>query len=135
MINRNKEMQDLVIKEAITLREQATQEELDNLNFSNLDGSHDHECIYGQMTGYCSSPRALSLILICATKVYKRGNQVDHIMHNNKLNGTPKTKRTEGLSYVSPIEVFIHEPENVNNSNNEALVGFLKGRTKTLKFV
>ena len=53
-----KELLDAVKIEANNLRTLATQEEKNKLDFYNLDGVNYYKCIYGQMTGHCSSERA-----------------------------------------------------------------------------
>ena len=132
---------ELVIDEAKKLREYATQDERDSLNFDTLLPTNQASCIYGQMTGYCYSREALNLIRKCALRVYDtkkydlNANSVKH------LNGEPKNLEVPdarcGL-YHSPIEVFIivmaeHDNPNYQN-NNKVLIDYLKGKTDTLEF-
>jgi len=64
-----KKLIELVTKEAINLKANATQEELDNLNFNCLLPSDSTQCIYGQMTGNCDSKRAVELIRLSCKRV------------------------------------------------------------------
>lgn len=50
-----------VIKEVEHLRDNATQDEKDRLNFDSFDFTNSNRCIYGLMTGHCSSERAKEL--------------------------------------------------------------------------
>ena len=54
------------MKELNHLRQHATKEEKEKLNFESLKTTNVTTCIYGQMTGKCSSPRAKELY----SKVY-----------------------------------------------------------------
>jgi len=47
--------------ELVHLRDNATQEEIKKLNFSQFDHTVRYACIYGQMTGNCDSVRAKQL--------------------------------------------------------------------------
>ncbi len=55
-------LKKLVVKEALSLREFATKEEKRKLVARLIDGSDGGTCIYGIMTGWCSSDRALFLL-------------------------------------------------------------------------
>lgn len=60
-----------VINEAIALREYATAEEREKLNFRNLNAGLSMLCVYGQMTGHCHSERAGELIQLCTPRYFK----------------------------------------------------------------
>ncbi len=115
----------LVIEEATNLKKYATPQEIEKLDIATLNSKITTECIYGQMTGYCHSKRAIKLIEQCAPRVYHAGD--DEPGTSTELNGDPTTmKREEGhrILYWSPIEVFIDKG---NHEANAKLVGFLKG--------
>lgn len=120
---------ELVKKEAKALRTKATTSERAKLNFDDLQVASSKNCIYGQMTGSCLTSRAHDLIATCAERVYRRG----------KLNGEPTVKKLERnraefeFTVFSPIERFIMFNAG-ENDNNEILINYLKGKTKTLKF-
>ena len=120
----------LAKKEARELKKKATREELDQLDFRSLGPASASRCIYGQMTGDCFSDRASRLIHQCAERVY---DVREKGMAHAALNGKPKEDR-QMFRYYSPIEIFIHNMQNRENGNNEILVDYLKGKTKTLKF-
>ncbi len=50
-----------VKRELKHIRNNATSEEIGNLDFSTLNYNSTTKCIYGQMTGYCSGERACQL--------------------------------------------------------------------------
>lgn len=131
---KKEELFPLVMEEAILLRNSITDEERAKLDYGTLDPQSHRGCIYGQITGYCNSPRAIKLIEKCCTKVYEAGKNEDDMIGSAKLNGSPKKKkRVEGLwkmRYYSPIEIFIDK----YRGNNKKLVDFLKKKTSTLGF-
>jgi predicted metal-dependent peptidase len=82
-----------VLKEIKHLQENATQKEKDKLNIEDLDTTYSFNCIYGLMTGDCSSRRAEDLyrksLLEIPTKKYpnqERGEVFTHLevyIYNN----------------------------------------------------
>lgn len=121
----------LVIEEAKNLKKNATKEELENLNFEELDPDWPVKCIYGQMTGSCNSERAVNLIVTCAKRVY-HSNCSNGKTLSNKLNGSPVGLHRN--KYWSPIEVFIINAKyNDSSEMNNKLIQYLKGERKTLK--
>lgn len=119
----------LVIEEATALREHATKNEISHLSFENLEPSSKSECIYGQLTGDCYSPRATRLIEQCARRVYKGFHGVN-ITTKKDLNGSPINKSR--YEYWSPIEVFIARENDDQEKLNAKLISFIKGEIKTL---
>ena len=125
-----KSLNSLVAKEAKALLLNATNYELRKLNFNDLSSTNKRQCVYGQMTYDCFSPRAVELIEACCDSIYMAKSS-SRIM--GTLNGSPKKERRE--NYWSPIEMFIDIESNKTNGNNEMLIAFLKGKRKTLMFV
>lgn len=123
----------LVKKEASNLKKRALKKERRLLDFKELNPSSALSCIYGQMTGCCWSTRANQLISNCAERVYN--NPVSDLTCG-VLNGKPKITSSGDRSkhYFSPIECFICFDGNKKNGNNEKLIDYLKGKTKTLRF-
>lgn len=126
----------LVIEEAKNLKKFATQEELNKLDFNQLDSDNRFKCIYGSLTGECSNIRSLELIEKCAKRVYHspgKGGPKD----SKKLNGKPsklENRYVGNYTYFSPIEVFIDRVQNSGDlTMNKKLVEFLKGERKILK--
>lgn len=105
-----------VAKEARALKKHATPEELDKLDFSNLWPNDVTLCVYGQMTGYCDSPRASELIKICANKFFIDSSG-DFIYE----------KEFEEFRW-SPLERYITH----DDAQNKNLIAFLKGERKDL---
>jgi len=115
---RRKEFLDMVLEEATHLRNNATDEEKSNLDFSTLATTNIHNCIYGQMTGHCFSKRAKELF---AKKFDKLGCETDTF---RKKSFEPVVD--EGFS---PIEVYI----TIKGSKNRSLINYIKGKTNELK--
>jgi hypothetical protein len=127
----------LVTEEAINLKANATQEELDELDLVGFSPREQKHCIYGQMTGHCDSERAVELIMKSCKRVM---NTREYDLDEINLNGKPTKKGR--LGYFSPIELFIGLKDNSgwrvinqDNGNNEILIKFLKNkRSRVLKF-
>lgn len=130
-----KTLKQLVKKEAKALLTHATKEERESLDFNNLDPDHKSRCIYGQMTGRCTSKRASQLIRKSCEKVYRFG-EAGPIDEDAVLSGKPRKNRNdnlhswlpEPLEYFSPIEVYILNP----GAKNKELIEYLRGERKTL---
>lgn len=123
---------ELVRQEAANLKLHATKEEIERLDINNLIPDNSHECIYGQMTGYCFSDRAHDLIVACCERVYEPVESDDgDLMKKAKLNGAPQKLKRDHFKkeYFSPIEIMIV----VHPKNNERLIQYLKGETETLE--
>lgn len=135
-------LEELVIDEATKLKEFASKDELDNLNYDTLSGESKYNCIYGQMTGNCLSNRAYNLIKNCCERVYKPGNRSTYLsgVLAGKLNGAPVELDypSNRLSYyVSPIENFLFKnkkDEDADSYKVKQLVAYLKGETYVLDF-
>lgn len=133
MATRREVMHNLVKEEAKNLKKHATKKELSNLDFNYLGSESAVRCVYGQMVGNCFHPRAIELIQKSCKRVYKADK--DDI-RDCTINGSPKNKVRNhwNNSYFSPIEVFIDQPINKENGNNEKLIKYLKGETTRLNF-
>lgn len=129
-MNRYTLMKQLVIEEATNLRKYATKAELKRLNIKYLNSGDTTKCIYGQITGHCFNYRAEQLIKNCASRVYD--NLRNTPIYQSKIKA-PVKYLIRGC-FWSPIEVFIDQPRNQKNGNNELLIKFLKGETQELNF-
>lgn len=130
-MNRHTLMKQLVVEEATKLRKHATKKELQNLDFKNLDSDSTQRCIYGQMTGNCFSERTRDLMNKSCKRVYKTSDWAS--IRESKINGELNENIIRN-DFWSPIEVFIDQPRNKENGNNELLVKFLKGEINELNF-
>lgn len=115
-------LKQLVISEAYALREHATQEERENLNFDNLDPFWGDACVYGQMTGMCISERAVGLLLVCAQPYSARVREYEFPSKEFVVSETSR-----GRSY-SPIEFYIGQKD----AQNATLIQFLRGERDSL---
>ena len=120
----------LVKAEAKLLKKFATIKQINKLDKESLNANSVWECIYGQMTGNCFGNAATELIKLSCKKVYYKNE-------NRKISGNLSRGNILTMDrelYWSPIEVFIDQDVNTINGNNTALIAYLKGETKTLKF-
>lgn len=123
----------LVKKEAKKVKKEFTDKEKGRLDINFLCSGLTRRCFYGQPTGSCYSYRATELIKKCCETIYQTNTLFALAKPNGKpLFKTPKERRL--LNYFSPIEIFISFPGNKGEGNNAALLSFVKGETKTLKF-
>lgn len=139
-----KELEELVIQEAINIKKYAIPSELKKLDFHQLDENHVEKCIYGQMTGNCENPRANQLIDLCALKVYIPEIKAISNLTNYRLNGAPKDvkysrtiRHKRLLHLISPIErmLFLYlDKSKPKTKKVQKLVAFLKGDTDVLVF-
>lgn len=128
-----------VINEALAIRENATQEERNNLNYFELNASNIHKCIYGQMTGHCNSDRSLELIRKCCTRYFKQvalrsWSTIDYVLSN--VNGVrvdrdfeANRKARMSMQHFSAVEIFIATGHRSLNAN---LIAYLRGETDEL---
>lgn len=124
-----------VAKEVESLKTNATPQELKRLNFKKLKPESYTKCIYGQMTGNCTSKRATDLIDLCCQRFTL--NKVDYDVMENKLfentlayiNGKVNKSRTEmKITHLSALEHYIY----LIDSKPENVIAYLKGETKKL---
>ena len=125
-----KELLELVAEEAALLRKNATPQELAKLDLYTLDPSNANRCIYGLMTGDCTSPRAESFIRTCCKK---------YVMAKSKslAGGLEYFETTSDfrsrIGYVwdcfSPIELYI----SLRSTNPNNLISYLTGETDNIE--
>lgn len=114
----------MVELEALHLRNNATDEEKNNLDFNRLNACSSINCIYGQMTGDCRSERAYELY----------SKEFHHTGANHGLTFTQCFqdgcfKQADAESDMSPIEIYI----TIEGSKNERLLKYINGEIKTFK--
>ena len=82
-------MNQVTLKEIENIRKYATKEEKGKLDAETFDGSMENTCVYGQMTGSCSSDRAKELIAKCIDKkeivliFMLKAHIINYQMHHN----------------------------------------------------
>lgn len=67
----NNDIYQLAVKEAYKLHEFTTSEEKKRLFASRVDSRSQSNCIYGQLTGFCHSRRAIELMNKCCTVAFR----------------------------------------------------------------
>jgi len=113
---------EIVETEIKLLKINATEEELENLDFYCLNPVSQNNCIYGQMTGYCENNRAVELINLCCKTELKF-----------PLVGSPIPKKLERIKQsfgaYSYLENFIFRFP----SCNEHIIDYLQGKVDVLE--
>lgn len=131
-----------VRKEAAALRANATPEEIGRLDPATFDPHGMSNCIYGQMTGTCTSVRAADLIFTCCRRYVDNGDYVDdyrtkkniiQYVNGEKIEAVNSSNdllvhRGDGLIHLSALEGYIL----CSDANIEGLFSYLKGETETL---
>jgi hypothetical protein len=135
------------------LREHATLEELEKLDFSDFEPTKGDRCIYGQMTGFCSTPRAKELMDKACVRIFdlshticegvgalRQKNITDTLsLVNGKYEGqtwqnTPTTHmiipfyKRRKYTHLSALEGYIC----AKDANTSGIIAFLKGESEVL---
>lgn len=141
-----------VALEIQALKERATSEEIDRLDIDRFDPTCYDKCIYGQMTGDCTSGRAVDLIYDCCPRYVnmpertpgelyqslpaeKGFNAIQHLINGQKppsvedAYGLLKTRGLRGIQFFSALETYILLPD----ANNNNVIKFLKGEVDVLE--
>lgn len=116
----SKKLKQRVLEEATLLKQHATPEEIELLDIDELNPSQPSNCIYGQMTGSCFSPRAHELLFKCA--VWPYSIELDTYVKTQM--GVTRWMKFREVSEeaFSPIEYYIyHRPDKI-----PVLVDYLK---------
>lgn len=123
----NTHIKKAVIHEVKMLRQHATEDEINRLNFHMLDGTKSYDCIYGQLTGNCYSQRAIELINEC---VYKRRfySSTAILNYDFTVKEARVMKQNSSIYYerygaYTSLEVFIVLYPKYNKSIIDALEG------------
>lgn len=114
-----------VLAEIEMIKKFATSEEIARLDFKNFNHRHSDNCIYGQMTGHCTSPRAKELF----TKKYANvGKSTDfsYVYSNNTFNDQDFTL---GVQYTA-LEKYLYI---VKSGTHKKIIKYLKGEINELK--
>lgn len=122
--------------EVESLKNNATKEEINNLDFDIFNPESQYNCIYGQMTGRCSSERAKELMDLGCVRVavgdifaYTK-KELPSILKkiNGPYNGQMWTDGYRNFNHLSMIETYIL----LNNSKPKNIIDYLKGKTEKL---
>lgn len=119
---RKKDFLDLVMIELNHIKENATTKEIDKLNINFFDHTDSYCCIYGLMTGECSSERARELY----------SKSFDTISDNNWEVYTPFSQQTmrKGNEFTALEKyLFMISPkQDLSESNKyKEIISYLKG--------
>lgn len=132
-----KEFLENVRHEVETIKNLATKKEINRLDFNSLDPDSKIDCIYGQMTGYCRSRRALKLISEgCIRMVKNPDDTLNGVTFNTaeKQIAGPFDKKFINdkfmvIDYFSSLETYIL----LKDSKTRNIIKYLKGEINTLK--
>lgn len=106
-----------VIKEIENIKEKATYEEKENLDFSNFEFDNASKCIYGQMTGDCDSARAVEL-----TPKKHSDIILGQGFKSQEFGGTSE-------KYFTDLEMYLFIS---NDKTHEKIINYIKGFSETL---
>lgn len=118
------------------LKQNATESEIARLNINSLNANDINLCIYGQMTGDCTSLRAKDLMDKSCKRVFSRtfkirtAIQLDALIPN--VNGNYESQDWDiygrELDYLSALEGYIY----ATDAKNAEIISYLKDETTTL---
>lgn len=111
----------MVQHELNTIKEKATKEEIEKLNFYAFNHDSSSSCIYGQMTGYCRSIRA--------NELYPKNFDSIGIKLDNKYVPFTKQAFVDG-AWFTPLEKYLFM---VKEPQHKKLIQYLKGEIETIK--
>jgi len=137
-----KEFLDAVTHEVVSLKKFATKKELRKLNVESLDPDNKENCIYGQMTGDCSSERAKALMdKSCIIVTMKVSGSIQFLDEDFKTIKKFINGKNEGqgwgidnwglhrnYSHLSALEAYIC----LKNAKNNKIIEFLRGESDKL---
>ncbi len=113
-----------VIAEIKRIKRLATPEEIDKLNFSRFEHWSSNDCIYGQMTGHCSSDRAR----IIAPKKFADVDAETSRIHSNHKYKFKDQSFDKGTNFTA-LEKYLYM---CPKTTHKHIIDFLKGKVKTL---
>ena len=119
----------------------ATDEEKQKLDFDTFDPDYLTTCIYGQLTGYCESDRAIKLIRKCCKRYFNfEETDLFYLINNStfkdvimEINGIEMPDDfilddRRNYEYHSLLEGFIR----LKNANNKNIISYIKGEKEKL---
>lgn len=114
-----------VKQELDTIKEKATKTEIGNLNFDRFNHNSVSNCIYGQMTGDCDSPRAKELYPKKYDDVWD-----ESIAVVGEINRSFKSQSMREGTYLTALEKYLYMT--TRNKHNE-VIKYLKGEINEIK--
>lgn len=118
-------LKELVKQEADNIKRFATADEIGRLDFEDLNPKSFNKCIYGQMTGNCSSDRAIDLLNDCTKPFSCRLDYREEPI----VSCFSQSLRLDDENGFSPIEYYITK----SYAKNDGLIAYLKSETDTLE--
>ena len=121
------------------LKQHATDEEKARLNFEDFNYESEYNCIYGQLTGRCDSPRAKELMDLACIRVMGLASGIDNIQNRNisddafVINGANTGQGwTENgyrkYKHLSALEAYI----GTKRAKNKEILEYIKGNLNKL---
>jgi hypothetical protein len=110
-----------VRKEINAIKINATQEELDRLDFDEFDSSLPFACIYGLLTGNCYSERSIELFDKVFDSVYK---------NNLKFDANLKSNKNKSFYNFTYLEVYLVHSD---SKYHKHIIDYLQSKVKRLK--
>ena len=122
-----------VVKECENIKKLTTKEEKNKLNTDMLNPSWYTTCIYGQMTGHCSSGRAKELINECCSltvvnDAHEPTISLQRVCTVAKRGAGAENRMLTNVKFYSELEAYILTAD----ANNAKILSFIKGQLDTL---
>ena len=114
----------LVKEELDNIKLNATQDEIDSLDFGAFSSEYSQYCIYGQMTGLCDSDRAREL------------TPKGYLTRNYELGGSFTAQGIVRGSLFTPMEIYlvmVSEEHSDRTEKHREIIDYLKGRQDSIK--
>jgi len=123
----SKELTAMAVSEIENIKKFATPGQIQKLNFYTLNPNSGFMCIYGQMTGFCNSDEAISLIKQCAAPISSNFWLNYWQEANSAFIDIDEFDNTR--TYFTPLENYICfcEPENIMR-----IIAYLRGEQDSL---
>jgi len=128
-----------VMYEIESLRKHATEKEKSKLNFERFDPNSINHCIYGQITGICTSDRAKELIDLGCKRVFsdnwaekfKDSQKYQEFIPylNGEYNGQGWYKFGRSLTHITALEGYIY----AKDAKIKEIIAYIKGETDKLE--
>jgi hypothetical protein len=129
-----------VLHEATVLRDKATYEEKNELQLWRLDPNSQARCVYGLMTGTCTSKRACELmsqacqLMVPTNLTVDSANEVEPYVESCDVKkefrpGMGLFLSPRQFAHYSALEAYIMLPQ----ANCEGLLNYIKGNINSVK--
>lgn len=120
----------MVQNELDTIKKIATPKEIRKLNFGTFAYNEGGSCIYGQMTGYCESPRAKMIMPKVFENVQKDNLEIDDEEDKTTYSFREQDFMPTMSNYgFTPLEKYLYM---VGGAMHKKIIKYLKGEIDSI---